>query len=1011
MADGKVTISTELDDSGAKQGISKLSGTLQKVDSVGATALKGTVAAIGTATTAVGVLVGKSVQAYSSYEQLVGGVQTLFGAQGYSLEEYAKEVGKNVADVKDKYNSLVSAESTVMDNAAKAFQTAGLSMNDYMEQITGFSASLVQSLGGDTEKAAAVGNRAIIDMSDNANKMGTNIADIQHAYQGFAKQNYTMLDNLKLGYGGTKTEMERLVEDASKMTDIQESLGVTVEKGSLSFGNIINAISVTQKSLGVAGTTSKEAATTIEGSCNSMKAAWTNLVTGMARDDADIDTLIEQFVTSVDTYASNMMPRIEKAIGGAGEVIQNLMPKVVERIPSLITEALPQLVIAGTQLVTSLGKGIVDNIPTLLSYLSELYTEIVSFLNQNGSSISSTMSEKVTEVVNTISKKLPELIPELMEKILSGIQNIGDFLSVATPKFLDMGAKLIHSIAQGISNGLPVLIQKLPTIISTFANIINDNAPKILKIGVDIIITLAKGIIKSIPTLVKNIPKIISAIVDVFLAFQWATLGKSVIKGITNGIKSLSGKVSEAGSNILKNLTESLDKLPETLLKLGKTAISKFHSGITSVFSKIKVASTELGSKVLSGVKEIPSKIVSVGKDIVNGLLNGIKAGWENLTGKVGSLCSSLISSIKKKFDIHSPSKVMKNEVGKQIDLGLSQGISENEKSVLKSVDSLGNKVLAAFKKSMSKEDFKKSGSKLVDKLTEGIEENISKFNDKVKEIQETYQSAIDDITSKRDDLAQSLKGMGSGLFTEDENGNIILSNLSEQTKEVKKFGKNLNKLKGTISDDLMNEILEMDADTAYKYTNALLALSSEELKAYDEAYLSKIKASNAIAKKWYADDLKTLETEYTSKVNKQFNNLVKNVSAAGNNALKGFLKPFKNSKTVTSALSDFCDNVVKTIKKKFDIHSPSRVFANIGEMNALGLVEGFNNIDPMRQINANVESGLQHLNDSLNTEMIINSQIDYNKLGKATAQAISDSGLGIKVDGREFGRVIRRLQ
>ena len=221
MSDGKVIIDTELDSKGAEKGISNLSKSLGGIGKVGSVALKGTAVAIGAATTAIGGLVVASTKAYASYEQLVGGVDTLF---------------KDASGQDQKY-------------AADAYKTAQLSSNQYMEQITGFSASLIQSLDGDTKKAAEYGNRAIIDMSDNANKMGTSIEMIQNAYQGFAKQNYTMLDNLKLGYGGTKTEMERLISDASQMTDIQKKLGVTVDESSLSFGNIVNAISVMQESL------------------------------------------------------------------------------------------------------------------------------------------------------------------------------------------------------------------------------------------------------------------------------------------------------------------------------------------------------------------------------------------------------------------------------------------------------------------------------------------------------------------------------------------------------------------------------------------------------------------------------------------------------------------------------------------------------------------------------------------------------------------------------------------
>ena len=243
MADGYLNFDTKINEKGFNDGISKLGSLGKSGLSIVSKAMTGAIAAVGTGAAAI---IKSSLGVVANMEQQVGGVETLF---------------------KDSAN-------TVIANANKAYKTAGMSANNYMETVTSFSASLLQSLGGDTAKAASYADRAIVDMSDNANKMGTNMRDIQNAYQGFAKQNYTMLDNLKLGYGGTQEEMKRLISDASKMTDVQKELGVTVDASSLSFGNIVNAISVVQKQMGITGTTSKEAATTIEGSVNSAKYAY-----------------------------------------------------------------------------------------------------------------------------------------------------------------------------------------------------------------------------------------------------------------------------------------------------------------------------------------------------------------------------------------------------------------------------------------------------------------------------------------------------------------------------------------------------------------------------------------------------------------------------------------------------------------------------------------------------------------------------------------------------------------
>ena len=244
-------------------------------------------------------LTKSAIENYKEYEQLVGGVETLFGAGGQSLEEYAESVGKTVEEAQADYNNLISAQNEVLANAENAYKTSGLSMNEYMETVTSFSASLIQSLGGDTQAAAEYADKAIVDMSDNANKMGTDISSIQTAYQGFAKQNYTMLDNLKLGYGGTKTEMERLILDAEKLDTSFKASRDSNGDLTMSFSDIVDAIHIVQDDLGITGTTAKEASTTIEGSVNSMKSAWSNLVTGLARDDADIGQLVDNLVTSI----------------------------------------------------------------------------------------------------------------------------------------------------------------------------------------------------------------------------------------------------------------------------------------------------------------------------------------------------------------------------------------------------------------------------------------------------------------------------------------------------------------------------------------------------------------------------------------------------------------------------------------------------------------------------------------------------------------------------------------
>ena len=382
---------------------SKLKGGLVTAAKVGASA----VAAAGTAIVAIGK---QAIEQYAEYEQLVGGVETLF---------------KQSAD-------------TVMGYAENAYKTAGLSANEYMETATSFSASLLQSLGGDTAAAAEKANLAITDMSDNANKMGTSMGMIQNAYQGFAKQNYTMLDNLKLGYGGTKEEMQRLLEDAEKLSGIEYDIS--------SYADIVDAIHVVQTEMGITGTTAKEAATTIQGSLASMKGAWENLLTGVADDNANFKILIEQFVDSLVTVGENIIPRINVIIQGLTQLITETSQTIIPMAVQILLENLPSVVAAGMDLIIALVSGILDNIDMLI--------------------------DCVLEMVDVIVDKL--------------IDNL--------PKLIDGGIRLIAALANGLIRAIPNLVSKIPQIISAIVKGLIRGIPAIFDVGKNIVEGLWNGI-------------------------------------------------------------------------------------------------------------------------------------------------------------------------------------------------------------------------------------------------------------------------------------------------------------------------------------------------------------------------------------------------------------------------------------------------------------------------------------------------------------------------------------
>lgn len=735
MSDPKLIIKTLLDNSQLKSGLSDMNSMVSGASAKVGTFAKVGAAAVGTAvtagTTAAAALVKKSVEGYATFEQMVGGVETLFGAGGQSMEEYAQSTGKTVGEIESKYNSLMTAQTTMLNNANNAYKTAGLSANNYMETVTSFSASLIQSLGGDTEKAASYADRAITDMSDNSNKLGTNMRDIQNAYQGFAKQNYTMLDNLKLGYGGTQEEMKRLIKDASQMTDVQQKLGVTVDESSLSFGNIVNAISVMQESLGIAGTTSKEAATTIEGSLNSAKAAWENLVVGMADDNADFDTLVQNFVDTASTAVENMLPRIEIALTGLGQLIEKLLPVIVQKVPEIIMQTLLGLINAGIQMVSALGQGLMQYLPELISYATQLVVQLVQGLVSALPKIVEFASQLIETIATSLINAAPDLIDagkELIEFLVNGIaenlpnivqtitdliSNINSFWAENGPEFIKWGTDLLSNLIDGITQAVPVLLQNLPGIIQSMVEGLLNNGPVLIECGLKLLLQLIEGILSCIPDILTAIPQIIAAIVEAFVNYDWLGLGTEVINFVKDGMgeswdnivafftetipnfiqsifdwfNELPGKLLEWGQNVYITVTtaisdmvtaavEFISELPDKIAYWIGFALGKVVEWGSNMREKGKAAAKGLFDSVVNGLANLPNKIMSTGKNIVSGLWKGIKGAWSGLTKKVSNLAGKLLQGFKDALGIHSPSRKFK-WVGEMCVAGMDEPIAD----------------------------------------------------------------------------------------------------------------------------------------------------------------------------------------------------------------------------------------------------------------------------------------------------------------------------------------------
>ena len=512
------------------------------------------------ATAAIGEALKKTISEGADLEQSIGGIETLF---------------KESAD-------------KVKANAAEAYKTAGMSANEYMELTTSFSASLLSSLSNDTSKAADVADMAMTDMSDNANKMGTNMEDIKNAYQGFAKQNYTMLDNLKLGYGGTKTEMERLLKDAQKIS------GVKYDINNLS--DVYSAIHVIQGELDITGTTAKEAATTISGSMNSMKAAAQNVM-GQITLGRDIGPALSALgETTITFFAGNLLPAVANVLSGLPDLISGVT-SVIVRSMNMAASNMDSIVSQGGQIVLNLASSILENAPYLLEAVLKLAMSLgETLINTDwgavGQSVMDALSgsidsaageilgieggEILTYLANALEQKLPVLMIEgssILMSIINGIlQKIPSIITTAgtiitnfvnaifptLPNLLSLGGQILMNLANGVIKNLPQIITAAGQTIIKIVATIGQNLPQILQSGIEITGKLATGLVRAIPTLVGQIPQIVASIKSTFSNVDWVSIGHNIIQGIANGLKNAGNMLWDAVKGVLGSFKDNV---------------------------------------------------------------------------------------------------------------------------------------------------------------------------------------------------------------------------------------------------------------------------------------------------------------------------------------------------------------------------------------------------------------------------------------------------------------------
>ena len=575
-ADAADDLEEEIEDAG--DAADNSSGKFEKFGSV----LKGIGAAMGAVAVAAGaaaVSLGKEViEAYADYEQLVGGVDTLFKESSQELQTYA----------------------------ANAYKTAGLSANDYMETVTSFSASLIQSLGGDTEAAVKYADMAITDMSDNANKMGSDMATIQTAYQGFAKQNYTMLDNLKLGYGGTKTEMERLLADAQAISGVEYNID--------SYADVVEAIHVIQESMGIAGATAAEAEGTISGSINALQAALQNMLVGFGDANADMDMLCQNMVDALQNVITNITPVIENMV--------KVLPTVTGALLNAIAELLPTLLETVTELFSQLLNTILTLLPQLIPAAVEAIMTIVQALIDNLPLLVDAAVQLVVSLVEGISTALPQLIPAAVQAVVTIVQSLIENL----PLILDAALQLIMGLAEGLLIALPMLIEQLPAIILSLVDFFIGAIPQIIEVGVKLLIALVQNLPAIIVEIVKAVPQIIVGLVSAF--------GQGV------------GQLAEVGGNLVRGLWQGIQSLASWLWDKVSGWISSIWDGICDFFG-IHSPSDEMAWVGEMLVKGLSGAIDSSGKDAVKSAQHMA----EDINGVMHGLAAEMNTALPTEFD------------------------------------------------------------------------------------------------------------------------------------------------------------------------------------------------------------------------------------------------------------------------------------------------------------------------------------------------------------------------
>lgn len=589
------------------------------------------VAAVGTATVAIGKT---ALDAYSNYEQLVGGIDTLFKSSSAKMQQYA----------------------------ANAYQTAGVSANRYMEISTSFAAALISSLGGNTEAAADMANTAIMDMSDNANKMGTSLETVQEAYMSLSRGNYEMLDSLKLGYGGTKSELERLLSDAEKFSAAQ---GKVRDFSVDSYSDIVEAIHIVQDEMGITGTTAEEAATTIEGSVNMAKAAWDNWLAGLGNEDADMEGLTDQLVQSVVTAGENIIPRVGQIMTTIGQTVADYAPGVGLYLRNALINVLPEAVqgpmrdaFAGVDKVVGKLTGVFnDNLKPAADAADSVFSAISSGVKTFGDAV----NDLVLPAIDTLSPAFNDFFGAIQtaQPLLEFIANI---IGVGLAAAISTAIKLFAAITEVVA-----------FVITGFAQLYED------------ISGFVTGVVQFFTV---DLPNAINALVQWFaqLPGNIAAFLSMVITNVVAWVANMASNAVSAGSRFVSGIAGFLSALPGNIASWLSGVISTVVGWVSQFASNATSAASQFASNLINGLASIPGQVTSIGSNIIQGMVNGVTSAAGRLIDSVKGAVDDAINAAKNLLGIHSPSRVFR-KIGQYSMQGAALGVDDDADVLLRSTD------------------------------------------------------------------------------------------------------------------------------------------------------------------------------------------------------------------------------------------------------------------------------------------------------------------------------------